>query len=70
MSYADAYTGYIRAFADSTLRTQLFGPSAGDPAEEQALATEFYTRLDALYRTHLDEYAFEVWLLTVALQRR
>jgi SAM-dependent methyltransferase len=70
MRYANAYTGYIRAFADSTLRTQLLGPSAGDPTETEALATEFYTRLEALYRTHLDKYAFELWLLTAALQRR
>jgi SAM dependent carboxyl methyltransferase len=68
--YADAYTGYIRAFADSTLRIQLFGPSASDPTEERALAATFYARLNALYRTHLDEYAFEQWLLTVVLHRR
>jgi SAM dependent carboxyl methyltransferase len=70
VAYADAYTGYIRAFADSTLRSQLLGPSARDAAAEQTLATEFFARVNSLYRTHLDEYAFELWFLTVVLQRR
>ncbi len=70
IAYADAYTGYIRAFADSTLRTQLFAPSAANPEREDELAAEFYGRLNALYRTHLDTYAFELWHLTVVLRRR
>ena len=70
VAYADAYTGYIRVFADSTLRSQLLGPSAGDAAARQTLATEFFARVNSLYRTHLDEYAFELWFLTVVLQRR
>lgn len=70
MAYADAYTGYIRAFADSTLRDQLFEPSAADPATRTTLATEFFDRLHALYLTHLDEYAFELWPLTIVLRRR
>ena len=68
--YARTYTGYIRAFADSTLRTQLFRPSAGTQEGEDALADEFFARLNALYREHLSKYAFELWHLTVILQRR
>lgn len=68
--YAKAYTGYIRAFADSTLRTQLFRPAAQGLENEGELASEFYRRLNDLYRTHLAEYAFELWHLTVVLQRR
>lgn len=56
---AEAYTGYIRAFADSSLRTQLFEPSAADDRHDQALADEFDDRLHELYRTRLDEFAFE-----------
>jgi hypothetical protein len=70
VAYAEAYTGYIRAFADSTLRTQLFAPSADDPAAQDELATAFYERLNTLYRAHLDRYAFELWHLTVVLRRR
>jgi SAM-dependent methyltransferase len=70
VAYADAYTGYIRAFADSTLRTQLLAPSAAEPARQDELATDFFERLNTLYRTHLDDYAFELWHLTVVLRRQ
>jgi SAM dependent carboxyl methyltransferase len=70
IAYADAYTGYIRAFADSTLRTQLFAPSSAEPARQDELAAAFYERLDLLYRTRLDTYAFELWLFTAVLRRR
>ena len=64
------YTGYTRAFADSTLRKQLFEPSTDSPEEACSLADEFYRRLDALYREHTSKYAFEIWHLTVVLRRR
>ncbi|MEM9494298.1 MAG: hypothetical protein AAGC55_34450, partial [Myxococcota bacterium] len=67
--YAKLYTGYTRAFADSTLRTQLFEPCAKDAADTDRLATEFYARLDTLYRTYLDKYACEIWYLTAVLRR-
>ena len=35
----DAYTGHIRVFADSTLRTQLVEPPTDDPAHQTALVT-------------------------------
>ncbi|MEM8630205.1 MAG: hypothetical protein AAGF74_03130 [Pseudomonadota bacterium] len=68
-AYADAYTGYIRAFADTTLRPQLFAPSATASRSEDALATEFYTRLTDTYRARKAEFAFELWHLTVILRR-
>ncbi|MEM7025104.1 MAG: hypothetical protein AAF637_21340 [Pseudomonadota bacterium] len=67
--YAKRYVGYMRAFADSTLRTQLIEPSAKDAGDADRLATEFYRRLDQLYRTYLDKYACEIWYLTVVLRR-
>lgn len=68
-AYGEAYKGYIRAFADSTLRTQLIGPSASEGHTEDALAGEFYRRLSDLYRARPGEFAFELWHLTVVLQR-
>ena len=69
VKYAEAYTGYIRAFADSTLRTQLFAPRAKEDGAEDRLAAAFYERLNDLYRTKLAQYAFELWHLTVVLRR-
>lgn len=68
--YARLYVGYTKAFADSSLRTQLFEPSAQTPEAADDLADEFYRRLDALCRAHTDTYACEIWHLTVALRRR
>ncbi|MEM7225913.1 MAG: hypothetical protein AAF495_23245 [Pseudomonadota bacterium] len=68
--YARLYVGYSRAFGDSTLRRQLFEPSAGEAAGAERLAQEFYRRLDRLYRTHLATYACEVWHMSILLRRR
>ncbi|WP_372570907.1 hypothetical protein [Ruegeria jejuensis] len=70
VEYARLYTGCVKAFADSTLRTQLFEPAARSPQDPDALADEFYRRFDAFYREHTDRYACEIWHLTVLLRRR
>lgn len=70
VEYARLNTGYTRAFANSTLRKQLFEPSTNSPAEADRLENEFYRRLDALYREHTSKYACEIWNLTVVLRRR
>lgn len=67
--YAKLYAGYTRAFADSTLRTQLFGLCANGAEDTDRLAKEFYRRLDRLYRRSLGKYACEIWYLTVVLRR-
>jgi SAM-dependent methyltransferase len=69
-AYARQYTGYTRAFADTTLRTQLFGPASKNDDDENALAQEFYRRFEALYREHPGKYKFELWVLTVILRKR
>ena len=69
-AYAKAYTGYIRAFADSTLRTQLFAPSAKNSEDENKIADLFYERLEALYATQQPKYAFELWHLTIILRKK
>ncbi|MEO1092550.1 MAG: hypothetical protein AAFX81_18160 [Pseudomonadota bacterium] len=68
--YAELYAGYTRAFADSTLRTQLLEPSLGDDGAVEQLAATFYDRLKRLYETTGNRYACEVWHLTVVLRRR
>ena len=67
--YARLYTGTIRAFGDSTLRTQLLEPASGGGEAAVKLADELYRRLEALYRTHPGRYAFEMWHLTIVLRR-
>ncbi len=69
-AYAKAYTGYIRAFADSTLRTQLFEPSVKSSKDADKLADQFYKRLEALYATRQPKYAFELWHLTIILRKK
>lgn len=67
--YAKLYTGTIRAFADSTLHTQLFEPATGSIEDPEKLADEFYSRLGDLYRTNPGKYPFEMWHLTIVLRR-
>ncbi|WP_419910521.1 hypothetical protein [Hoeflea sp.] len=68
--YAKRYRGYIRAFADSTLRKQLFEPGVSSVADVDALADTFFNRLEELYRTQTDKYAFELWHLLVILKKK
>lgn len=70
VAYADAYTGYTRAFADSTLRDHVFRPSSRDRAHEDEIASAFYDRFNTLYRTRLGEFAFELWHLKAILRKR
>lgn len=67
--YARKYAGYVRAFACSTLRSQLFAPSAGSEAGIDKLETEFFERLETLYREKTSDYAFEQWFMTIVLRR-
>ena len=69
-AYAREYTGYTRAFADTTLRTQLFGPAAKCDEDADALASTFYARFETLYRENPGTYGFELWVLTVILRKR
>ncbi len=69
-TYAEKYVGYIRAFADSTLRTHLFGPNCASSELLDQLMTEFYNRLTRLYELETNKYACEVWHLVVVLRRK
>lgn len=67
--YAQQYAGYIRAFGESTLRTQLIGPSVSDDADVDRLTDEYFNRLEKLYREFTDKYACESWYLTIVLRK-
>ncbi|MDA7966698.1 hypothetical protein [Ruegeria sp.] len=69
-TYAEKYVGYIRAFADSTLRTQLFSPNCNNSELLDQLMVEFYNRLSKLYVSETSKYACEIWHLTVVLRRK
>jgi hypothetical protein len=67
---AAAYAGFARAFAESTLRTQLFEGSAPDPATADALADDFFERLRDLFAAEPGRHAFEHQLMTLVLRRK
>lgn len=69
-TYARLYTGYIRGFAESTLRLHLFGPSARNAAEVDARTEEFFRRLTAYYQAEPGRHASETMILTLVLRRR
>ncbi len=68
-TYAEKYVGYTRAFADTTLRTQLFGPNCDSTEMLDQLMAEFYSRLARLYEAKTSKYACEFWHLIVVLRR-
>ena len=60
----------MRAFADTTLHAQLFGPAAKNADDAESLAEEFYRRFETLYREYPGKYKFELWELTVILRKQ
>ena len=69
-AYASSYAGFVRAFAESTLRTALFEGSTADAAEADALADAFFDRLQALFAAEPDRHGFEHQVATLVLRRR
>jgi hypothetical protein len=69
-TYAQRYAGYIRGFAESSMRLHLFGPSAKTEAEVDALDREFFLRLTRAYQDAPGRYAGEIMVITVVLRRR
>jgi hypothetical protein len=69
-TYARLYAGYIRGFAESTLRLHLFGPSAKSAAEVDALTEEFFARLGRYYQAEPGRHASETMIMTLVLRRR
>ncbi|MDA7949444.1 MAG: class I SAM-dependent methyltransferase [Hyphomicrobiaceae bacterium] len=69
-AYAESYTGFVRAFAESTLRKGLFDASATSAADAAALSDEFFNRLQARFAAEPKHYAFEHQVVTLVLRRR
>ena len=64
-AYAEAYTQFVRAFSDSTLRDHLFA-SAGDA---EALSDDFFRRFRERSAADPDSGRYEAWILRVAYAR-
>jgi len=69
-TYARLYAGYIRGFGESTLRLHLFGPSAKNAAEVDALTEDFFERLTLYYQAEPGRHASETMTMTLVLRRR
>jgi hypothetical protein len=69
-TYARLYAGYIRGFAESTLRLHLFSPSAKNAAEVDTLTEEFFGRLTGYYQAEPGRHASETMIMTLVLRRR
>jgi hypothetical protein len=69
-TYARLYAGYIRGFAESTLRLHLFSPSAKNAATVDALTEEFFGRLTQHYQAEPGRHASETMIMTLVLRRR
>ena len=67
--YGRLYAGYTRAFAGTTLRRQLFEPSANAERTADQLEAEFFRRFAALYAEKTNKYACEQWHLKTILKR-
>jgi len=69
-AYAESYAGFVRAFAESTLRKGLFEGSTAGAAETDVLADEFFRRLRDLFAAEPDRHGFEHQVGTLVLRRR
>jgi hypothetical protein len=69
-TYARFYAGYIRGFAESTLRLHLFGPSTKKAADVDTGIEEFFGRLTRYYEAEPGRHASETMIMTLVLRRR
>jgi hypothetical protein len=67
--YARDHAGFVRGFAESSLRLGLFGRD-GDRAEADRLLDEYFRRLERRFAAAPERDAFLDWTLTVVLVRR
>ena len=68
-AYAASYASFARAFAESTLRSQLFGGSTSSVSEADDLANEFFRRLQDLFAAEPGRHAFEHQVMTLVLRK-
>lgn len=68
-TYAASYASFARAFAESTLRSQLFEGSTPSVSEADELANEFFRRLQDLFAAEPGAHAFEHQVMTLVLRK-
>ena len=68
-TYAKAYAGFARAFAEATLNAGLFTLSTANETEAKALADTFFQRLETLFATEPDKHRFDHRVATLVLRR-
>ena len=68
-AYGRAYSAFVRAFTESSLREHLFAAGART-GDADALLDEYFDRLAQRFAADPQRDAFEDWTLTVALARR
>jgi SAM-dependent methyltransferase len=69
-TYAASYAGFARAFAESTLRSQLFGATDAEPEAADRLSDQFFRRLEELFAAEPGRNPFEHQVMTVVLRKR
>ncbi|HZP29914.1 MAG TPA: hypothetical protein VFC99_13245 [Acidimicrobiia bacterium] len=67
--YARSATAFVRGFTESSLHDHLFAPGSRGETPE-ALADEFFARLQRRFADDPERDRFEDWTLTVVLTRR
>ncbi len=67
-SYARDYAGFVRGFAESSLRLGLFRPGGADDDTDRLL-DEYFHRLERRFAAEPERDAFRDWTLTVVLVR-
>ena len=68
-AYGHAYSAFVRAFTESSLREHLFAPGVLEP-ERDALLDRYFARLEQRFAADPERDRFEDWTLTVVLARR
>jgi hypothetical protein len=69
-TYAASYASFARAFAESTLRSQLFEGSTCSVSEADELADDFFRRLQDLFAAEPGRHAFEHQVMTLVLRKQ
>ena len=67
-SYAKAYTEFVRAFSEPTMKEHLFGPAAKGE-DPDALSDEYFARLEAATAADPDAGRYEAWIVRVVIGR-
>lgn len=69
-TYGRLYAGYVRGFAESSMRLHLVGPSAASEAETDALLEEFFQRFGDFYAAAPGQHNSQTLIATLVLRRR